>query len=317
LENAIYEDARFMMERMSREIRNNAIDYEEYFNKNYTPDGTNPFEYGHLYGCYAAQFYNPGKNLAAGDDSLGALCNDGSAVTGTSSCTIYRPSLDINTGVNPFVGRSGSLLASDASAFCSNTSLGNKVKDCTTPGSNLVDELYLIDKTGRTKTIFAKKETNTTPEHALAVVKLNGEDADINGNSDGIFQKWQGCSSGANQFCCASGFDCAGIASVESTLGSAAGLYKGFVPISPLRTDVVNLSFIVTPVEDPRKAFAETDILAQPKVTITLTVKPSASELSKYDGMEVPEITLQTTISSRIQSEVKSYTGVLPADCPY
>ena len=33
LENSLYEDGRFMMERLAREIRYNTIDYEEYYNK--------------------------------------------------------------------------------------------------------------------------------------------------------------------------------------------------------------------------------------------------------------------------------------------
>ena len=86
LENAIYEDARVMMERISREIRSNTVDYEEYYSKASTYDiafdplpsldlnGMKENPYGTMYGCCAKRFYNPG---AGGPEQggFGAYCN--------------------------------------------------------------------------------------------------------------------------------------------------------------------------------------------------------------------------------------------------
>ena len=81
LENAMYEDGRFMMERLAREIRENTVDYEEYYNKNV--EGS--VQYGQEYGCYSTRFYNPGS--AGGVDNvpsngLGAFCSSNPIVPG-------------------------------------------------------------------------------------------------------------------------------------------------------------------------------------------------------------------------------------------
>lgn len=300
LENAIYEDSRFMMERISRAARNNAIDYEEYFNQAMSTNN----QYGDLYGCYAAQFYNPGTPavLPGPNDLLGASCNDGTAYTG-QDCVVYKPSVDLNTGTFPYLGKVG--VASNA--FCPLV-LGGV---CTVSNSNQRDQLYLISSDGKTKTVFAAKQVKSNPEYSLAEVKIQGNDT----NNDGITEQWRGCSAG-NPFCCSSGYDCpAAMTSLKQYLNpgifDASKIYTGFVPISPLRSNVKNLKFTVTPGNDPRKAFvnASSNNL-QPRVTISLTVEPSALELAKYGNpTDIPTITLQTTISSRIQSEVKSYLG--------
>jgi len=332
LENAIYEDGRFMMDRLARSVRDGAIDYEEYFNKNFNSADGKPWPYGHTQGCYSLQFYNPGikTNRAVDTVGLGAVCGnppDGNPVD-NPGCTIFKPSLDINTGKNPFVGRSGTS-ESDASAFCADSfttilggNYGQRIQTCT-PGAEFypTQELYLIDKAGKKKTIFARRKIQTSPDvYGLGMIQLEGED----GDSDGVFEKWENCAAGTKKFCCADGYDCAlsDNDTLETTLASytaAEKLYKGFVPVSPLRSTITRLNFIVTPIEDPRKAFAEFGQLAQPKVTIAMTLQPSPTQLKNFGGdMEnPPEITLQTTVSSRVQTEVKSYPLTLPADCAY
>lgn len=313
LENAINEDARFMMERISRAVRNNAVDYEEYFNKSMSAAN----QYGDLYGCYAAQFYNPGVG-DAGDDSLtpgvnGAFCYNNSLVfvayTGQDNCVVYKPSVDINTGQVPYKGAPGTLRASNA--FAANYLTGGSVA---VKSLNERNELYLIDKSGQKKTIFSRKAT-TGGAFALALLELNGNDT----NNDGVFEKWRQCSGTDGTFCCNVNYDCtSGLGStwtkLEDTLGlttASANYYSGFVPISPMRTNITKITFQISPGDDPRKAFANANI-TQPLVRISLTVQPSPDQLSRYGnptGADIPTLTLQTTISSRIQSEVKSYLG--------
>lgn len=319
LENAIYEDARFMLERISREIRNNAIDYEEYYNKALPGD----LEYGKVYGCYAAQFYNPGQgnyitpNLTDTVGTLGAQCSDDGTSNAKSlytgqDCVVFKPSIDLNTGVYPYKGASVMPLV-ESNAFCPNYPGNGSI--CTPNPSNLRHELYLIDKSGQVETIFARKKVASAPsdQYALAVVNKIGEDS----NNDGVTEKWNGCTN--NIFCCSKEYDCpatkvlGGLQKLEESLlfdNGGSGIYVGFIPLSPLRSDVTQLDFQIVPGNDPQKAFADANSVFQPMVRVTLKVQPSADQLARYGNQtDIPTIVLQTTISSRIQSEVKSYLG--------
>ena len=139
----------------------------------------------------------------------------------------------------------------------------------------------------------------------LSMLRLKGED----GNNDGIVEKWTDCANN-NDYCCGEGFSCN--TALENTLAAStmAELYNGFVPISPSRSNISSLKFLIAPLEDPRKAFAETtpDIQQQPHVTILLTIEPSVLALQNFSG-DIPSITLQTTITSRVYNEVKSFWG--------
>ncbi len=298
LENTMYEDARFLMERISREIRRNTVDYEEYYNKLVEQKN-----YGEKYGCYGSRFYNPGS-----DNAYGALCTP----AGDPNCVVDKTSLDSNSGQNPFAGNSYVDKDPDAaSAFCDKNLGSNLDPFCGNANQaayQLQDQLYLIDGKGEKKTLFATKNilVDNQNVNSVGLLELEGEDND----HDGIVEQWKNCNSGSNAYCCAKNFICTG--NLEASLHSAnsAQNYLGFVPISPSRTTVTKLKFIIAPLEDPRKAFAEStpDIQQQPHVTVLLTVQPSALVLQNYSG-EIPSITLQTTITSRVYNEVKSFWG--------
>lgn len=310
LENAIYEDTRFMMQRISREIRQNTVDYEEYYNKALpaesatvkNPDGISVNPYGNRWGCYASRFYNPGvgggPKIPGG---FGAYCNDVLKTPATPDCVIKKDTLDINTGQNPYLGRLGGPLSGSANAFCDNNIIG--ATGCGTT-LNPQKELYLINPQGKEKTLLARKILNTDGEHAMALLRLTGKDDD----NDGIVENWRACGA-LNKFCCSWGFDCPNaLSSLESTLSATTLVEKGFVPISPTRSNVKSLSFYIAPMEDPRKAFSEPDdIQQQPHVTVIMTVEPSKSVLQGYAG-NIPEITLQTTVTSRVDHEVRSFS---------
>ncbi len=311
MENALYEDARFMMARLSRAVRNNAIDYEEYFNQ----ELGNCKQYGDTYGAYAAQFYNPGamkdgeKNniTPAPNGDYGAFCNDGTPYTGQQNCVVYKPSVDNNTGQFPIPtlknkGGKGELASN---AFCPAALSSLSCKDSTASGINIKKQLYLISPNGKKKIIFALKQVNNTPkEYALAKLSLTGKDK----NHDGITNQWRDPN---GNYYCSTGFQCPStLHTLKSTLKvKNIGLYEGFVPISPIRSTVSNLDFIINPKDDPHKAFAEKN-LEQPHVIIIMTLKPSDSEMSKFPtAAAVPSITLETIVTSRVQTEVKSYLG--------
>ncbi len=337
LENAIYEDARFMMERITREVRQNTIDYEEYYNKTIhqegafqnvkglTTNGQNP--YGNTYGCYAKRFYDPGSGGTT-NAGYGALCAypPNVPVENAACESVNKNTLDIEEFKNPY-----NFQENTASAFCDDK---HSTKQCSgsTADYNKQAQLYLINSQGTEKTIFALKETSATyldlsdgvqkSEHALGLLKLTGQD----NNHDNVTETWRGCSdstgtpSADNPFCCTTGFNCPKDYvndSLEATLEyNANDLYSGFIPISPTRSDIVSLEFFVAPIEDPQKAAAETDsaIHQQPHVTIVLTLKPSQRSMSGYSG-EIPSVTLQTTVTSRVYNEVKSFYTSAGGDC--
>lgn len=299
LENAIYEDARFMIERIARDIRYNTIDYEEYYRANTAP----ALLHGENFGCYAQRFYNPGTPA-----SLGALCNDGTDPTVNVGCVINKNSLDVNTGQNPYI--QPAVISTDANALCDSDNHGNTSCLLTSAEVNLEQsQLFLINPEGKEKTYIGRKQVNSSPvEHAVALLRLTGEDAD----TDGIAEKWYDTTNKWRDYCNA-GYDCpTSVTDLNTNLTGTGGLYEGFVPFTPLRTDVTQLRFYISPVEDPRKGFAETDpaeeIQQQPHVTIIMTVKPADSELQGFAG-NPPEVTIQTTITSRTYNEVKSYLG--------
>lgn len=311
LENQIYEDGRFMMERIAREIRQNNIDYEEYYRKNCRDDATgggscNELTYGESFGCYAQQFYNPGS-----DASLGAKCNDGTPATPT--CIINKNTLDINTGENPYTDNASDPLEANAVCDESNRPNANASVECDSDSLHEQEQLFLIDPAGTQKTFMALQKVSAGPdEYSVAMLRLNGADAD----ADGINEGWVDTAGGS--YNCAVGYDCSAfdptdsVKHLENSLDDETQAFKGFVPLTPLRTNVTSLKFFVAPLEDPRKAFAETNpdwgILQQPHVTVVMTLQPSESELTDFSG-ELPTITLQSTISSRAYSEVKSYLG--------
>jgi prepilin-type N-terminal cleavage/methylation domain-containing protein len=307
LENAIYEDARFLMERIAREIRQNTIDYEEYYRFSGSEAGADYGTYGQYFGCYASRFYDPGS-----DGKFGYECSLGTV----PDCTVVnKNTLDINTGENPYSGPTH--VSTNANAVCDVDNFGNTTcvpLEENSGSSYLQEQLFLINPKGTQKTFIARKAINDEYEHGAAIVRLYGVDAD----TDGIAESWTG-DSGYN---CMEGFDCEGLdvenRELENTLIDANKLYKGFVPFTPLRTNVKALHFYISPLEDPRKAFAETDpdegIQQQPHVTVVLTMQPAVSELLNYAG-ETPTVTLQTTVSSRVYNEVRSFLGEA-TDCP-
>jgi prepilin-type N-terminal cleavage/methylation domain-containing protein len=302
LESAIYEDGRFMMERIGREIKQNAVDYEEYYNV--LVEGG---EIGQYYGCYATRFYDPGEAvipivLDAGPENGGfsAYCNDGTPVKDSPGCVILKNTLDTNTGENPYIGIGVTTHDyTEANAFCDELFGGDT--DCEDTSLYKQDVLYLIDAKGEQKTILRLKAFSPT-ENAVAMIRLLGEDDD----GDGIVEEWfDGCDT---PFCCHPDFDCSG--DIDD-LNDDSELYEGFVPISPLRTNIKNLTFYVAPYEDPRKGFHESaSDIQQPHVTVVMTLQPSDELLRHFNIDKPPTITFQNTYTSRVQNDVRSYFGV-------
>jgi len=304
LEEEIYQDMRAMMKQLTYMIEENAIDYEEYY-REATGDGAfggsnAPYNYGD----YAKLFYDFGS-----DGLEGFECNDGtpvvSHVSPPAGCIINKTTLDRNLGQNPIPD--GINDPADANAFCGLTTSGG---DCPVDPTNLAafgmqEKLYLINENGDRKTIIIPEEIEKTVgastfiDKVLSIAWLNGLDSD--GND--IVDTW----TPGIEFLGTLEEDLIGDLTGPST---PADVYNGFIPISSMRTNIVDLKFYIYPLEDPYKGFAETDpttgTLVQPHVTIIMTAKPSATEMQNYFG-PIPSKTIQTTIFSKVRQNVVSF----------
>lgn len=290
VENAIYEDVRIIMQQLTSEIQNGTIDYDEYFSVCVVQDACNNnagARYGFYHGVYGSRFYDPGKRSdgvpAVNPRDLGIECSFPDPL-GDKECEItYALSGDLNTGQNPFAGSDDANLAS---AFCEE---GKGICD----GAKAVvveDQLFLINGSGTKKTILGRKLIQND-DWALGKIVMNGEDTDQNGLMD--------------KFECSEEYNC-DIAQ-KSDLGEAfVAATTEFVPITPLRSNVKSLQFVISPIEDPYKAYAENDVRFHPTVTIILTLDLSAEFEEIYPG-DFQEFTVQTTVATGLTERIESY----------
>ena len=232
----------------------------------------------------------------------------------------YTNSSDLNTGQNPFK-QNGSDPTS-ANALC-DEGLGI---DCATV-SNTVDELYLIDSSGTHKTIIGMKKINNA-QNAIGIVRMTGHDLDQNGIID-VF----GCDEEFKCFVKDQGGNpkiadaikypfVAAQADLQvyletnkislpqkSDLTQAFEINKSqFVPITPQRVTVTDLQFIINPLEDPYKAYAES-VQAHPTVTVVMTLGLSEAAAADYPG-DFQDLTIQSTVAVGVIGKIESYPPV-------
>lgn len=317
VENAIYEDLRIMLQLLTNEIQSGTVDYDEYYNFCVIQDGLDTAYFGINHGVYGSRFFDPGKSLDPIDDAirnpqdLGLEC---SYMPGNECQVVYTLATDLNTGQNPFYGD-----ASSANAFGDIDGPGG----CADVGItyNATDHLFLIDNTGTQKTIIAKKKININ-DYAIGLVRMKGIDFDQNGLVDSFT-----C---LDEFDCDEGFnpnvikipylDLIGkdINQLDPQIrlpqeSDLTNLFDAdntqFVPISPMRANIQELKFIIQPLEDPYKAFAEPDFRAHPTVTIIMTVGLSENAELDYPG-EFEPITVQTTVAAGVIGRIETYPPV-------
>ena len=338
LKNALYSDLRAIMQTLTYEIQNGTIDYEEYYNYNViqkqgSPGASGEAYYGLYYGVYGSRFYDPGRSLGGGATSnphdLGVECSYPKPLPAGEECeVVYTLSLDLNSGQHPYTG----LADASADAFCDD----GWVPGCLHSGET--DQLFLIDNTGTKKTILARKKI-TGNDYAIGMVKMEGRDLDQNGLVD-TFSCMEGykCFGGADNRdeLAAVLFDgysdllvsLLGAVSIEYIIadsdfpisvpqkGDLDNAFLGtdgaidpnsqFMPITPLRSNIKNLKFIVTPLEDPYKAYSEVDMQKHPSVTILLTIDLSEEAKKDFPGDFEP-LTVQTTVSAGVIGKIDTY----------
>lgn len=332
IQNSLAAEMRIILQQISSEIQNGTIDYEEYYSvcvlQRACKSNSVLAFYGFHNGVYGSRFYDPGKSLdddpTNNPEDLGSECSFPTPQNGKECEVVYNLSVDLNTGQNPFTGDTNAV-----NAFCDHQDGERGVCDQIIGGSVTIDKLFILDKTGTKKTIIAKKLIRANApsgpaDYALAKVVMNGKDYDQNGVMD--------------IFSCAEGYKCSNSPllkllspfrdilkiddiisqnNITVPLGSDLNQpFEGnadksfFVPITPLFASVKEVQFIIHPLEDPYKAYAEPNMKGQPSVTIILKVGLSSEAAKNYPGV-FPDITLQTTVAAGVTSRIDSYPPVV------
>ncbi len=305
--NLVYEEARFLMDRMVKEARESTLDYEAYFGQSLLKDQQQENydylrnqTYGQDYCQYSRQFYQVGS-----DGEIGTLDDKSTGIRSQVD------PVDGLTRIPPAIGRLSSLLEDEAEP--------------------LQENLFLISIEGDRRVYFKRIEGQDGNGNAIGqvgMVKLIGKDfgldhinaldplldgsapagncqADV-GEGDGKIDTW----------ICESGFPCQTeiVANNDLCQGAVHSVLhdpnapeeSSFVPISPSSLDIVDLSFVASPMDDPRKAYGAPSAQIQPGVTIKLTAQAAPQLSAKLIGNRSPGISLESTVSSRVYSEIVS-----------
>lgn len=304
--STLYDDAQFILDSLTREISSNAIDYEEYYNQIVIQGKP-----GMNYGEYASQFYYDVELSKRGCDSNKPSCvnigaNPSSGNFPESDNAFYRPGVYLNQKL-----------------FCQNFDpIFTKTKN-----HACVKQLFLINPDGNKKTLIAPEKIDWSEGGGLAKLsQVLSQAMMVSYDVGGVIIP--------HLFRCAVDTNCLQtpiIPSVINPVKSGISLtypdpadldapttkgidaaYNGgkdFVPFTPSRVNIKNIQFIISPVEDPHKAFAEEPDtgptkISQPRVTIVLTVEPISNVKS---GTNYAPLTVQTTVTPGLFTEVESY----------
>jgi len=294
------------MDRIIKEIRSGTVDYEEYYNQSENFQGLETNEtYGQNYCQYSRQFYSagPDKKYGTYDDESTGLRKEGSKAPIKDLIQSKLYLIDTSGTQRTYVQRV---------------------------------EIQKMDSSDPPQPIGK-------PIGKVAILKLVGKDYGINhlpkgenrpncadsGEGDGLIDTWV-CDSG---FKCAkkrvtsfvesqtgpvdcsevleTPFDYPGtlddvdpdVCETETCYASATQGKSSFVDITPETIDVVSLDFIVTPMDDPRKAYNQTEIQIQPNVTLKMVTRAAPKIASTFTG-NTPTIILESTVSARAAKEI-------------
>ena len=79
-----------------------------------------------------------------------------------------------------------------------------------------------------------------------------------------------------------------------------------FIPITPKRSTIKSLKFIINPIEDPYKAYAENTMRTHPSVTIILTLGLSKETAEDYPD-DFEDLTVQATVAAGVIGKLDAY----------
>jgi prepilin-type N-terminal cleavage/methylation domain-containing protein len=313
IRNTLIEETQFLVNRISNLIRNNTIDYSEYYAKgretsppswiNYDPN----FEYGKWPKEYEWHFY------------YAKDCNPGD---GPTDCTRENEN-NFNEGYfDTFTDNSqGEVTGNDDSTL---TALRG-VPDNGGIGPYLQRELYLVNLDGTQKTIL-RRTSNGIDDDDDGVTDEDNDTFWLPGVAkDGFTPFTDGgerisilkLSANTDFFSLSTGSGTPSTPEPDGILdfetesndfqhdGDHHIELEDFIPISPRMINIKSLQFFISPLEDPRKAFSETNIdtQIQPHVTILVTTEPGQQLMRQLTG-DPFEISIQTTVVSRTLSNI-------------
>lgn len=318
IRNLVIEETQFLLNRIANLVRDNTIDYAEYFAQSNKGDfdmsNDDNFLYGKFPKEYEWHFYY------VEDCDVGDFFSD---------CTRENPN-NFNEGYfDTFADNSqGETTGNDDSSKHAINKLG--AAGITDDHEQL--ELYLINADGTKKTILRRldnkidddgdgdidEDTKATPNNQAYWTA--GADGNIDGGERlGILEL-----EALTDYHDADPLIDTG--TPESPADPSDGIldFEGeqdnfqvneknyiqlddFIPISPRSISITDLRFFISPLDDPRKAFSETgaDSQIQPHVTIIMTVQPGETLTRQLPGNTAKmAISIQTTITSRTLSNV-------------
>lgn len=321
---SLLSDSKILLDTMAQEIRDGKVDFEEYFQQCVVIDdgyhcpndsdllaGVDEFDtYGEGHGLYEWQFYDGGifydSSGVQKADGVGALCQKPDSFGGFELSRVPDPdcvsgslsySEDFNEGV--FGGASSSAICSvNYQPFSSavgelQSKIGNGACNATL-SKNIFNELYLVNNDETKKTIYAREKVS---ENGYAVSKLEMvADGAVSGGGLELVD-----------YVCADSYNCTGPNGVDRTDLSekdpGEDILDNFVPVTPLKVTVEDLKFIISPVEDPWKAYGEFSQNAQvpPRVTILMTLKASPDYFI-FGLSEDYELKIQRTVVTSVDS---------------
>ena len=292
LRNVLIEETQFLANRIANLIRNNTVSYDAYYSNN-REQGASGLRTLITYGDdpkeYEARFFyyptcDPGE--ADGDDFNG----DGTACDRDDPNAFDEGYFNTDADNN----RSGD---------DSNDTALQRIDGVSNTSGYEQFELYLVDGTGAKRTILRRIGNGVDDDHDGEIDE--DEDSFWTESADG------GERLGILEITATEDIDGDGILDFvpEPTNfqgdGNTTIEVSDFIPISPKTIDIVDLRFFIAPLEDPRKAFAETgkEVQIQPHVTMLLTTRPTEKLMRQLPG-EAFEISLQTTITSRTLTNI-------------
>ena len=283
--NALISESRVLMDKVTRIVEENKIDYEEYFVQcnvihkcpliNYENPENLASEFGREDGLYTWQFYDPGFRDAdlTIEDSQGLVCED------ADNTIIDYPSRDCASGplrfsedihIGSFYLNNGPGNAFSINGFFNkNNPLGRQAPERAkqyvnaNSGSVIVSELYLKSLDGNKKTIIGRELNG---ENAmLSVLELIAGVNEMDGENI----------KNSKKFTCAPSYDCEnGDMGLRSDFYDDDDLFKQAKPISPFRLNVESLWFQLSPLNDREQNFAA-NIKVPQTVTISMVLTAS------------------------------------------
>lgn len=287
--NLVYEEARYLMEKMVREIRQNGIDYEQYFNQNVMIPLNGEGTYTDNYCSYSSFFYNSG------------IDGNPETLEDNESRGVRNPERLLTIPGSP-----EAVIPIERELYLINIS-GNK-RTVLTRVSELVNgdtigKVALLKMDGLdygADHINSQNPSGGSPPTADPLCEPD------DGENDGLIDSWH----------CATGFPCKIITDTFNPVSGCIGLTHlvvkepsdpnySFVDISPNALNVVDLKFMIAPADDPWKAYNMNEYQIQPHVTIQMTVEANPKMVSAT-GNHPPSITLTSTITARNYNEINS-----------